>query len=569
MPPFFKEDQFLISRREFLQQSLYAAASMATPHQTRSGKPKEALDISRLPKYVDRLPIPVVAQPAGTRPSPESPGHLIPVYRIPMRQMIAKLHRDLPGTRVWSFADRFPGVTIEARSGQGIFVEWPNQLPAKHFLPIDHSLHGAEKEKPEVRGIVHLHGGKVPAESDGFPEDWYVPGQSRTYYYPNAQDAALLWYHDHTMGINRLNIYAGLMGLYIIRDSAEEALNLPRGQYEIPLILCDRDLRADGQLSYPVSADPERPWVPEAFGDAHLVNGKIFPYLDVEPRKYRFRILNGANGRFYRIFLPSGIDVHQIGTDQGLLPSPVAVKHVLLAPGERADLVVDFGPHRGEQILLQSDSIELMQFRVKSETVEDTSSVPSKLRSIERISEKGIAQTRRLTLDENNNMVAESMGMLLNKTPWHMPITEKPVLETTEIWELVNLTEDVHPIHLHMVRFQILDRRRFDAFQYANTGQLRYTSDVLFPEANELGWKDTVRVNSKTVTRIAIPFVGYPGRFVWHCHVLEHEDNEMMRPYEVLASGSGVKKRVSGPEKISSGEGLHPGGGFGMLMKVR
>jgi spore coat protein A len=141
-------------------------------------------------------------------------------------------------------------------------------------------------------------------------------------------------------------------------------------------------------------------------------------------------------------------------------------------------------------------------------------------------------------LDEQQNMVAESMGMLLNKTPWHMPITEKPVLNTTEIWELVNLTDDVHPIHLHMVRFQILDRRRFDAFQYMTSGTLRFTSPATLPDANEMGWKDTARANAKTVTRIIVPFVGYSGRYVWHCHILEHEDNEMMRPYEVLAAGS-------------------------------
>jgi spore coat protein A len=124
--------------------------------------------------------------------------------------------------------------------------------------------------------------------------------------------------------------------------------------------------------------------------------------------------------------------------------------------------------------------------------------------------------------------------MLLNKTPWHMPITEKPVLNTSEIWELVNLTDDVHPIHLHMVRFQILDRRRFDAFEYMTHSTLRYVGDLMAPDPNELGWKDTARVNAKTVTRILVPFVGYPGRYVWHCHILEHEDNEMMRPYEVL-----------------------------------
>jgi spore coat protein A len=340
------------------------------------------------------------------------------------------------------------------------------------------------------------------------------------------------------MGINRLNIYAGLLGLHVIRDRTEQALHLPGGKYEIPLILFDRDLKPDGQLSYPVSADPERPWVPEVFGEAQLVNGKIFPYLDVEPRKYRLRLLNAANGRFYRLSMSPGVEMHQIGSDQGLLAAPIAMANVQLAPGERADLVVDFAPHRGAKVLLMSDAFSLLQFRVGAARVSDPSVLPAVLRPVPRIAESSAVLTRRLTLDEQTNMVAESQGMLLNKTPWHMPITEKPVLGTTEIWEFVNLTDDVHPIHLHLVRLQILDRRRFDAFQYMTAGTLRYTGEALAPEPNEMGWKDTVRVNAKTVTRIIVPFEGYPGRYVWHCHILEHEDNEMMRPYEVLATAT-------------------------------
>jgi spore coat protein A, manganese oxidase len=226
--------------------------------------------------------------------------------------------------------------------------------------------------------------------------------------------------------------------------------------------------------------------------------------------------------------------VHQIGTDQGLLPAPVAVTHVLLAPAERADLVIDFTRHKGTRIVLSSDSFELLQFRVSGAAVADPSELPSALGALARIEESAAVQTRRLTLDESQSPVAESTGMLLNKTPWHMPVTETPRLGSTEIWELVNLTDDTHPIHLHLVRFQILDRRRFDAFQYMTAGTLRYVGPVMAPDANEMGWKDTVRVNAKTVTRIIVPFVGYAGRYVWHCHLLEHEDNEMMRPYDVL-----------------------------------
>jgi spore coat protein A len=151
-------------------------------------------------------------------------------------------------------------VMFETESNRGLLVEWTNRLPPEHFLSIDYSLHGAGRDAPEVRSVVHLHGGSTPPESDGYPEDWYLPGQSRTYYYPNRQEPALLFYHDHAMGITRLNMYAGLMGLHVVRDRAERDLQLPNGRHEVPLVLFDRHLRVDGQLDYPVSNDPEHPW---------------------------------------------------------------------------------------------------------------------------------------------------------------------------------------------------------------------------------------------------------------------------------------------------------------------
>jgi spore coat protein A len=531
------------TRRRFLTNSALLAAGALSSRAfsgrafghampARAAPPVANLNPEHFERFVDALPIPPVAKPIGETTA-GARGRL-PLYRISMRAADVKMHRDLPATRVWTYGGSVPGLTLETRAGKPIAVDWVNDLPPRHFLPIDHTLHGAEKGTAEVRGIVHLHGGRTPPDSDGYPEDWYVPGKSKTYIYPNEQDAALLWYHDHSMGVNRLNIYAGLFGLHIVRDAAEEALHLPSGKYEIPLSLFDRDLRPDGQLSYPVAADPESPWVPEAFGELHLVNGKIFPYLRVEPRKYRFRILNAANGRFYRLFLAEGAEMKQIGTDQGLLAAPVSVPYLQLAPGERADVVIDFARHRGAQILLNSDAVVLMQFRVGAQRVADPSELPATLRVLPRLAESSALLTRRLTLDENVSGKGESQGMLLNKTPWHAPITEKPVLGTTEIWELVNLTEDVHPIHLHMVKFQILDRRPFESFQYMTQGTLRYLADASPPDANEMGWKDTARVNSSTVTRIIVPFHGYAGRYVWHCHILEHEDNEMMRPYEIV-----------------------------------
>ncbi len=498
---------------------------------------RPVLDPNTLTAFVDTLPIPSIARSTELRPSPDDPKLKIPYYRLAMRQFQSKVHRDMKPTRLWGFGSSSPGPTLETESGKGMLVEWANELPREHFLPIDHSLHGAESDKPDVRSVVHLHGAKVPPESDGYPENWYVPGKAATYYYPNRQDATLLWYHDHTLGINRLNVLAGLFGLFIVRDPTEEALNLPRGKYEVPLVLCDRMFDLDGQLYYPVAQNSTNPWVPEFLGNAILANGKLLPYLDVEPRKYRFRVLNAANARFFRLALTNGQTLQQIGTDQGLLPAPVSLKEVRLAPGERADLVVDFGDHAGEQIVLKNDFAQpVVQFRVARGKVSDASSLPAALRPIPKIAESEAVKTRDLRLGEINDLRGASVTLLLNDAHWNMPVTEDPVLNSVEIWNLMNVTDDVHPIHLHLVRFRILDRRRFDAFAYQNRGVLRYWGAAIPPEANEAGWKDTVRADPGMVTRIIVRFEGFVGRYVWHCHILEHEDNEMMRPYDVIAS---------------------------------
>jgi spore coat protein A, manganese oxidase len=521
-----------ITRRLFLQS---AVAAIAAPPTT------PLLDPNTLPKFVDPLPILGVAKKRGYRAAPESPARQIPSYRLEMMQVATKLHRDLPPTRQWGFDGTSPGPILEMRSGGGAWIEWVNGLPLSHFLPIDHSLHGAEEDKPEVRAVVHVHGAKVPPGSDGYPENWYTPGKSATYYYPNDQDAAMLWYHDHAMGINRLNIYAGLFGVYLLRDDVEDALNLPKGQYEISLVIYDRFLRQDGQLDYPVSGKAEAPWVPEIFGNAMLVNGKLWPHLDVEPRRYRLRLLNGANARFYHLALANGQEFHLIGTDQGLLPAPARLKSFVLAPAERVDVVLDFKDHAGEQIVLNSDSFELMQFRVGRTKTADPSFLPAVLRPVPKIAESAAIETRLLTIDEYQNGAEEPTLMLLNRSHWRMPITEKPVLNSVEIWAIANPTDDSHPIHLHLVRFQILDRRRFDSLVYRMSGQLKYTGPAEPPEANEAGWKDTVRAHSSMVTRIIVRFEGFAGRYVWHCHILEHEDNEMMRPYDVLPSAGQFK----------------------------
>ena len=534
-------------------------ASLALPQigpQPTTPRYRTTFNAQSLAQFVDPLTIPEIAQPVDHRSSPVDSSLKLPYYRIAMRQIESKMHRDLNPTRLWAYGTSSPGPTFEARSGQGILVEWANELPRQHFLPIDHHIHGAEADKPEVRTVVHLHGAKAPPESDGYPENWYVPGKSALYHYPNRQDAAMLWYHDHALGINRLNVFAGLLGAYLLRDDVEDSLNLPSGKYEIPLIFYDRIFDLEGQLNYPVSGDAKAPWTPEVFGDAIVVNGKIFPYLEVEPRKYRFRVLNGANGRFFHLSLSNNQAFHQIGTDQGLLPAPVELKRVVLAPGERADLIVDFSGSAGEQLVVKNDGFNVMQFRVaghaqdkdhdkdkkdkddKKAPQDDAivaSVLPAVLRPVARIPESAAVKTRMLSLIEVGDKALRPVMMLLNNAHWNMPVTENPVLDSTEIWNLINTTDDSHPIHLHLVRFQILDRRSFDAQTYLREEKSVFLGPPIPPDPSEAGWKDTVRAEPGMITRIITRFEGYTGRYVWHCHILEHEDNEMMRPYDVIA----------------------------------
>ena len=508
------------------------SAQMAMPMAAKPSRPM--LHSLQLPPFVDELPLPErIVAPHGEHTKP---------LRITMREIHTKVHRDVPPTRMWSYGSTPLAPLIEARSGQATQVEWVNQLPTKHFLPVDFSLHGCGHDVPEVRACVHLHGGKTPSADDGAPDDWFVPGKSRVCHYPLQQDAAMLWYHDHAMGLNRLNIYAGLAGMFLVRDAAEDALNLPSGKYELPLTFYDRNFTDDGQLLYLDSGDPEHPWVPEFEGDAILINGKIRPYVHVEPRTYRLRLLNAANSRFFELTFADGVVAHQIGSDQGLLAAPVPMHQLTFGPAERADILVDFSQFAGKNVHMKNAALEVLEFRVAGGGASPTSQkrdmghpIPSALRNVERMTETAATVTRQITLNEYLDKQGNSMLMLLNKKHWHEPVTETPKLGATEIWEFVNLTEDTHPMHLHMVRFQLLNRRLFDVFAYRNNKGMHYEREPLPPEPNEMGWKDVVQCPPGTVTRIIVKFDGYAGDYLYHCHVLEHEANDMMRPFRVIA----------------------------------
>jgi spore coat protein A len=540
-----------LSRRQLLRRGAGLAATWigagrlrkawaAGPAEPQHGKMKmlhaprtRPLHAMALPKFVDALPLPPVARSVGTHADPKT-GHGVPLYRVEMRQIEARIHRDVKPTRCWSYGDSVPGPTFEVRSGQPIAVEWKNSLPTRHLFAIDHTMCGADAKLPDVRTVVHVHGAKVPPESDGYPDRWFTAGNSRIIHYPNQQDASTLWYHDHAMGIERLNQYAGLFGAYVIRDQAEDALGLPSGPYEIPLFLFDRLFDDDGQLDYPTSGAPDTPWVSEVYGDAILVNGKLTPDLEVERRMYRFRLINASNARIYYLALSGNTPMIQIGSDQGLLPGPVPLPRGLaLAPGERADVLIDFSALGGQAVFLMSQALQVMRFRVAPGPAIRGWQAPAVLRQVPRTPRASAVKTRRLSLDEYDEPV-HGMLMLLNKSRWRDPVTETAVLDSTEIWEFVNYTEDTHPIHLHLVRFQVLERQHFniDAFRFEK--KMQYLGDPIPPEPGELGWKDTVQAQTEIITRIIVRFEGYVGRYVWHCHVLEHAANEMMRPFEVV-----------------------------------
>jgi len=507
-----------------------------------------------------------------------------PLYDVGMVPFRQKLHRDLAPTLLWGYNGAYPGPTFEAHRGEPIRVLWRNALPSTHPLPIDTTIHGAEPDKPAVRTVVHLHGQKVLPDSDGYPEAWFTrdfdktgPYFKNSYYdYPNDQRAATLWYHDHTLGITRLNVYMGLSGLYFLRDEIEASLNLPSGAFEIPLVIQDRSLSPDGSLIYPIQMtddpDPRVPpvWIPEFFGDLVLVNGKIWPFLDVEPRKYRFRILNGSNSRFYRLALAEsndagmltgnrGPDFVQIGGDGGLLSQPVLRTTILAAPAERFDVVVDFSGHGGASFVLTNDANApfpggddivprfVMMFRVsRNLRTPDSSSLPARLPAVAMLNTSDAVRTRDVVLSELESEEAfdNPIMAMINNSHWEAPITETPKAGSTEIWRIINTTEDAHPIHVHLVHFQILDRQPFATDDDSLRMVPVFTGPpVPAPDDERFALKDTVIAYPGQAVRILMRFdlpsgtpvtPGQRFRYVYHCHMLEHEENEMMRPYDVV-----------------------------------
>jgi spore coat protein A, manganese oxidase len=470
--------------------------------------------------------------------------------------------------------------------------------------------------------VPHVHGGHTQAAFDGTPLQWFTPtglGGSdylgtNTFAYDNSQQAGTIWYHDHADGITRLNVEAGLAGFYIIHDTNENTLitnhNLPDETHDIPLAIQDRMFTAPGyvtpndptglggQLYYPsdvlagttVTYPNEHP---EFFGDTILVNGQAWPVLNVDPRMYRFRVLDGSNARFYDLKLIGQTTgtfepFFQIGTDDGLLPAPVPLTSLLVAPGERADIVVDFSALAGKTIIVTNGAKApypkgtpvdpkttglVMAFKVSNTTPIHDVTLPASLNNPAlnltptKVEQKGLFE-----FTDSSGRLIQYLGTpqtgfsaFLPSSPSHDPhanadtitlapdVTSPSGFSATVQWQVFNTTADVHPIHLHQVSFQIVSRQSFNAKVNPVTGVFtpKLTGQPSAPAANEAGWKDTVQMYPGTVTTINAKF-DLTGLYVWHCHILEHEEHDMMHFLNVVKPNPGSPAIVAAPSTTST-----------------
>ncbi|MFN2587715.1 MAG: multicopper oxidase family protein [Actinomycetota bacterium] len=469
------------SRRDFLKMAAAGGAALALPRSlTGVARAASAVEPFSVP-----LRIPPVLEPvrrAGNRD----------YFETTMRRARVRI---LPGKRTpaWTFDGSFPGPTIKVTRGREAVVRRYNRL--------------------DVPVTIHLHGGRVRPSSDGQPLDLIRPGGHKEYVYPNEQPGATLWYHDHTHHRTSRNNYMGLNGLYVIEDPDDEQFNLPSGAYDVPLILQDRRFRRDGSFRFRDDHD-------DVLGRTFLVNGRPAPYLRVANRKYRFRILNASNSRGYNLALDTGEPLVQIASDGGLLTAPAPAATIPLWTAERAEVVVDFSRHPvGTRVILgdrqdpmdPASLVPLVAFDVDREE-EDASELPTMFRPIERMLTGDVE--REFTLARN----FETQQWEINgKTFDPDRIDVRPRLGDTEIWTFVNESSATHPMHLHLVRFQVLDR------------------DGLPPSPGEMGWKDTVLVAGAERVRVATTFEGYTGRYMFHCHNLAHEDHSMMGQMKVVS----------------------------------
>ena len=514
-----------ITRGTFLKLGMMAGAGMVLPvgamgaAGARLGA-ANSVTSPRVEPFVVPLPVPPVLKPVRTDATTDH-------YEIAQR---AARQEILPGlkTEVWGYDGIFPGPTLEARSGRKVVIRQWNALP----VPVS----------------THLHGGRTPPESDGYPTDLILPqghehgapsmhaGHGPTgershmfkdYSYPNEQRAATLWYHDHRMDFTGPQVYKGLAGLYVIRDETEDGLAMPKGEKEVPLVISDRTFKEDGSFYYP-SIDPSLEGEPGVLvsqhngmrGDTLLVNGAPWPFVEVTNTRHRFRILNASNARDYGLALdpppPGGKPFVQVGSDGGLLEAPVHHDLIRISPAERFDVVVDFSRYPvGTRVTLKNreeqsgPTSEVMRFEVVRRE-KDESTVPERLAPEQDFPDPNAADVTRRFRFSNSVVGVWS----INGKPFDPErMDARPRLGSTEVWEFTSSAS--HPVHVHLVHFRVLSRNGRPAGPY------------------DVGWKDTVYVTSGETVRVAARFSGYRGRYVFHCHNLEHEDMMMMANFEV------------------------------------
>ncbi|MFK3983417.1 multicopper oxidase family protein [Micromonospora sp. NPDC050397] len=655
----------MVARRRLLAAGAAGGAALMVPVGNRPAgshtRSAYAMDPGGIPKYVSDLVIPPVMPPLPGDGKQALDEYLIAVRQF--QQQI--LPPGYPTTTVWGYGSPshgntfgYPGYTVEAKVNRPVRITWANELVDErgnflpHLLPVDPTLHwanpgggvehrdqrptftaGPEPYNGPVPFVTHVHGAHTAPESDGYPEAWYLPAAknipagyapvgsfydefretfarrhkvewkagSATFEYPNDQRATTLWYHDHTLGMIRLNIYAGPVGLYLLRGGAHDlppgvlpgpapARNDPPGSryYELPLIIQDRSFHEDGSLSYPSRAAIDGfsgPYVPDSdvspifnsmfFGETIVVNGSTWPVLRVEPRRYRFRVLNACNSRFLILRIAgdatarpasTAVPFWQIGADGGFLPEPVRQERIVLGNAERADVVVDFtGIAEGTELYLVNEGPDhefrggtpgtdfpaanpestgqVMKFLV-GPLVGADQSLPLEQLELPAFTPLGQESvTRQLSLNVERSAVAPAAGVVAHlagvidpagrREPlrWHDPVRTNPAVGATEIWEFHNFTPHAHPVHIHQVQFQVLGRGR---------------DGKTPPDPSESGYKDTVVALPGQLTRVKARF-DLPGRYVWHCHILEHEDNEMMLPFLVGQTPRGSADTGGGP----------------------
>lgn len=540
--------------------------------------------VSKLTMFVDELPdMPRIQGFMIINGAPASKS-----LKIGMFQKTWKFHRDLPPSRVFAYGTSkkeatVPGPTIEALRGVDTYITWQNNLPSHHILPWDPTIPTAVPVHGKgIPTVVHLHGGIDEPESDGNSNSWFTAGfkqrgstwTKKTYRYHNAQHAGNLWYHDHAMGLTRVNLLAGLIGAYTIRHpDVENLMGLPSGdEFDRPLVVFDRSFSADGTIfmnrtGNNPSIHPQ--WQPEYFGDAIIVNGKAWPRLKVRRRRYRFRIINASNARFFRFFFENGLTFIQVGSDSAYLPHPVVINKLLLAPSEIADVIVDFSLSDTNETILANDSPypfpsgdpvdeingKVMKFIIKQEQVGDTSQVPKTLMKYPIAADiSRVSKTRYIAMFEYTSNTDEPTHLYLNGKSYDEPVTEVPRAGTAEVWNVINLTEDNHPLHIHLGLFKTIEQRELikvdeltacmndknDAIK-CHIEKYARGRPVAVPE-HESGWKNVYKMMPKHITKILVQFsfihsnASYPfdvtaePGYVYHCHILDHEDNAMMRP---------------------------------------